>query len=196
MKKGRAAMKLADRVVASLSCPPGRKDALFADDAVTGFWLRVQAGGGKTFMFRYKVGGVSRRVPLGVFGEVTVAEARKRAERLRGDVLDGRDPWAERRDGRAETLRTEAEARRRSEVDAHTVRRLLADWDRLALAKRRASYRRDALSRLNLHLAALLDKPAAALTRAEAARAVDRAAENGGATTSRRVKQYASTMFA
>jgi hypothetical protein len=117
---------------------------------------------------------------------VTTAEAWKRAERLRGDVLDGRDPWAERRDGRAETLRAGAEARRRSEADAYTVRQMLADRDRLALAKRRAPYRRDALSRLNLHLAPIMDRPAAA---------VDRAAENGGATTSRRVKQCASTMF-
>jgi hypothetical protein len=87
-------MKLTDRNVASLTCPPGRRDATFADDTVTGFWLRVQASGGKTFMFRYRVGSVSRRVPLGAFGEVTATEARKRAERLRGDVLDGRDPWA------------------------------------------------------------------------------------------------------
>ena len=93
-------MRPTDRVVASLNCPPGKRDATFADEAVTGFWLRVQANGGKTFMFRYRVGSVSRRVPLGAFGEVTVAEARKRAERMRGDVLDGRDPWVERRDTR------------------------------------------------------------------------------------------------
>jgi integrase len=92
-------------------------------------------------------------------------------------------------------LRAEAAARQKSEADAYTVRRLVDDWDRLALAKRRKSYRRDALSRLNLHLAAMLDKPAAAVTRADAACAVDCAAERGGATTSRRVKQYASTMF-
>jgi hypothetical protein len=36
-------MKLTDRNVASLTCPPGRRDATFADDTVTGFWLRVQA---------------------------------------------------------------------------------------------------------------------------------------------------------
>lgn len=75
------------------------------------------------------------------------------------------------------------------------MRRLLDDWDRLALAKRRASYRRDVLSRLELHLAPILDMPAGAVTRADAARVIDGAAENGGATTSRRVKQYASTLF-
>lgn len=122
---------------------------------------------------------------------MAVAEARKRAERLRGDVLDGGDPWAERRAGRAGALKAEAEARRKSEADACIVRRLLDDWDRLRLAKRRASYRRDALARLNLHLAAIRDKPAGGVTRADAARA----GEKGGATTPRRVKQYASTMF-
>jgi hypothetical protein len=188
-------LKLTDRVIASLTCPPGQRDTLFADDAVTGFWLRVQASGGKTFMFRYKVAGVSRRVPLGAFGEVTTAEARRRAERLRGDVLDGCDPWAERRDNRAEAIQAEAEARRRAEADAYTVRRLLDDWDRLALAKRRPSYRRDVLSRLNLHLAPIMDMPAGAVTRADAARAIDRAAASG-ATTSRRVRQYAGTLFA
>ena len=71
---------------------------------------------------------------------MTTAEARKRAERLRGDVLDGRDPWAERRDTRAEALQAEAEARRKAEADGYAVRRLLDNWDRLPLAKRRASY--------------------------------------------------------
>lgn len=61
-------MKLADKLIASLTCPPGRKDVLFADDAVTGFWVRIQASGAKSLLYRYKVGGVSRRVPLGVFG--------------------------------------------------------------------------------------------------------------------------------
>ncbi len=85
--------------------------------------------------------------------------------------------------------------RRKREADGYTVARLLEDWDRLHLAQRRASYRRDAKSRLSVHLAKILDKPAAAVTRADAARVVDRAAENGGATTSRRVVQYARTMF-
>ena len=188
-------MRITDRAVADLSLAEGRSDLVVADDAEPGFRVRVLASGKKLFLFRYKVGGVSRRVPLGAFGTVTAAAARKQAERLRGEVRAGRDPWAERRDGRADALKAEAEARKKAEADAFTVRRLLDDWDRLRLATRRTSYRRDALSRLNLHLAAIMDKPAGGLTRAEAARAVDRAAEKGGATTSRRVKQYASTMF-
>ncbi len=188
-------MKITDRAGAALACPEGRYDLVVADDVLRGFRVRALASGAKLFVFSYKVGGVSRRIPLGTFGEVTAAKARERAERLRGAVLDGRDPWTERRDTRAEALQAEAEARRKTEADRYTVRCLLHDWDRLALAKRRLSYRRDVLSRLNVHLAKIMDKPAAAVTRAEAARAVDRAAENGGATTSRRVKQYASTMF-
>ncbi|MCK8787444.1 Arm DNA-binding domain-containing protein, partial [Roseomonas sp. NAR14] len=91
-------MKLTDRTVAALSCPAGKKDALFFDDAVKGFGVRVQASGTKTFLFRYKLGAVSRRIALGLFGEeLTTAAARAKAERLRGDVRDGRDPWTERK---------------------------------------------------------------------------------------------------
>ena len=192
---GGAAMRLTDKLVSSLTCPTGSKDALFADEGVRGLWLRVQASGTKSFLYRYKIGDLSRRVPLGTWGETTIAEARKRAERLRGDVLDGRDPWAERRDARTTTLAAEAEARRKAEADAYTVRRLLDDWDRLALANKRFSYRRDALLRLKLYLGPIMEMPAGTVTRADAARVVDGAAENGRATTSRRVRQYASTMF-
>lgn len=45
---------------------------------------------------------------------------------------------AELRDGRADALKAEEEARQKAEADSYTVSRLLDGWDRLRLAKRRA----------------------------------------------------------
>ena len=91
-------MKLTDRVVGALTCPPGRKDVLFFDDALRGFGVRVAASGSRNFLMQYRSGTKVRRIPLGVFGsEITTAQARGKAERIRGEVRDGRDPVAERK---------------------------------------------------------------------------------------------------
>jgi hypothetical protein len=44
-------LRLTDRVVASLTCPPGSKDALFFDGVLKGFALRATASGNKFFLY-------------------------------------------------------------------------------------------------------------------------------------------------
>ena len=109
-------MKLNDTNVAALSCPAGKKDVIVSDAAVPGFRVRVQATGARTFLFAYKLGAASRRVSLGAFGDVTTAAARKEAERLRGEVRAGRDPWGERKAAVTTTLAAEREARAKRAV--------------------------------------------------------------------------------
>lgn len=181
-------MKLTDKVVAGLTCGAGKKDETFGDDALKGFWVRVQANGTKTFLFRYKIGTASRRIPLGTFGEITAAQARKKAETLRGSVLDGQDPWAERKATRAEAIAAKAEA-------AFTLEQLISDFARLHLTGKRPSYRNDVVGRLHLHLKGLLATPAASVTKRQAVQAIDHIATNSGITTARRVLQYARTVY-
>jgi integrase len=182
-------MRLTDRDIAGLVCPQGRKDMLVGDDACPGLAVRVTAGGARVFLFNHRHGPRVIRQRLGAFGtDLTLAQARRKAEALRGRVLDGRDPVAERRASMAEAAARRAEA-------ALTAGRLLDDFLALHLANKRVSYRRDVEARLRLHLKAILARPAASVTRREAVAAIDRIAREAGATTARRVLQYAGTLF-
>ncbi len=70
-------MKLTDRTVEAARCPEGRKDALFFDDALKGFGLRVMASGKRIFLVQYRVNATIRRVPLGQWGaELTTVNQR------------------------------------------------------------------------------------------------------------------------
>lgn len=187
-------MKLTDAAVADLICPPDRKDRVVADTILPGFRVRVQANGTRTFLFAYKLGPMARRVPLGSFGEVTAAAARKEAEKLRGDVRAGRDPWGERKANAASILASEREERVKQEERAFTVKALIDLYAAKHIATLRPATQRDVLSRLRLHLTPISDKPANAIGRRDVALVVDRAAQSGE-TTARRVRDYARTMW-
>lgn len=62
-------------------------------EAVKGLGIRCRDGGTKTFCLKYRVAGRQRWLTIGKFGSPwTVKTARNRAEKLLGEVADGRDP--------------------------------------------------------------------------------------------------------
>jgi integrase len=188
--------KFSDKLVAALNCPAGRKDALFFDGELRGFGLRVTSAGTRTFIFQYRAPTGVRRMPIGTFGtELTTAQARAKAERLRGEIRDGRDPVAERTATREAAIAANAAAKAAAAEVAFTVRELLKVWDEKHLSTMRESYRQDAKSRLNLHLVGMLDRPASSITRAEVVRQLDRIAAAAGPTTARRVMGYARSAW-
>lgn len=69
--------------------------------APKGFGLRVSPAGRKTFIVRYRVAGRRRRLSLGTYPAVTLADARRRARQVLGEVASGRDPGQVRQDTRA-----------------------------------------------------------------------------------------------
>lgn len=85
-------MKFTKPGIDALTCPPGKRDAMFTDSEVKGFGIRVNATGSKTFLFNYRFAGKPRRLIFGQYGELTLAQARKLAEAARGKVLAGGDP--------------------------------------------------------------------------------------------------------
>ena len=181
--------KLTEKSVAALGCPPGRKDRLVFDDAVPGLAVRVAAGGGKTFLAQYTQAGRKRRVPLGRWGAVTLEQARAAARGVLGDVARGRDPAGERADARAH-------AAARAGAERFTLAALLEQWAALALAARREGYRKEALRAVRTAFAAHLDRPAAALTRAEAVGVLDALARSGRAAMAGRTLAYARACYA
>lgn len=60
-----------------------------------GFGVRVSYGGKKAFVVRYRVNGRLRRMTLGPYPALSLAEARRRARIVMGDVADGDDPAQE-----------------------------------------------------------------------------------------------------
>ena len=97
-----------------------------------GLGVRVSPTGRRTWQLIYHHEGAKRRLSLGEYPAVTLAEARRRAAEARALVSEGIDPAARRRQ--------EAEARR-AEERAHELRPTLGDfWLREYRPRAAASY--------------------------------------------------------
>jgi integrase len=72
-------------------------------------YLRVRHDGSKSWAFRYKLGGKQHWMSLGPLRDVTLAEAREAARKLRNDLREGISPLEQRRERQA--LATNAEGR-------------------------------------------------------------------------------------
>ena len=78
--------------------PHGKRYEVF-DTIVPGLAIRVTAAGHKTFTLYYRHHGRMRRVGLGRYPDVLLAEARKIATQHRGRIFDGADPAEREEDG-------------------------------------------------------------------------------------------------
>ncbi len=183
---------LTDRSVAAATCPAGRKDMLIFDEALPGFGLRVTAGGKRTFIFQYRVGAKVRRTVLGTFGaELTTAKARKKAEALRGQVRDARDPVAERRAARVAAEAAEAVEKAARAAAAYTVDAMIGQWAAHHLAERSASYAKRVPAELRAALAAWKAAPAASFAQADAVRTLDTIKSERGPVAANRLRAVA-----
>jgi len=99
-----------DALIRGLRSPAkGRLE--LADAACRGLWLRVTATGTKTFAFRYRVRGVRRveRSTLGKYPDVSLRDARARADKLRAQIAAGKNPSAHKREASARSFAALAE---------------------------------------------------------------------------------------
>ena len=190
------AEKLADRTVVGLRCPEGRRELFVFDAALAGFGVRVPAAGAPVFVFEYKARGPTgwrtRRVTLGAFGtEITTAEARRQAEKLRGLVRNGHDPVAERRAAQAAANVAEVEAQAVAAAAAYTVDVLIGQWEAHHLAERSASYRTRVPREMRTALAEWVAVPAARLSREDAMRVLDAVKADRGPIAANRLHAVA-----
>ena len=145
---------LSKTVVDTLTCPPGQKDALFFDSEVKGLALRVTAAGAKIFHFQYRAGTSVRRMRIGALGDVTPAEARRRARILLGRVTAGGDPVVEDEKEQAATEAARKAARTEARDRSLTFGVLVTRWQSEQLSNRSASYARGAPAQLRFSFAA------------------------------------------
>lgn len=83
---------------------PSERDKFLWDGRLSGFGVKITPGGGKVFLFQYRMGGRGakvRRFTIGKYGKLTLEQARKKAEALALDVANGIDPQLEKVAARA-----------------------------------------------------------------------------------------------
>lgn len=80
-----------------------------------GLYLELQPSGSRWWRLKYRLGGKEKRLSLGVYPEVSLADARVRREAARRLVAAGTDPSGERKVGKAMTDR-ERENQRRADA--------------------------------------------------------------------------------
>ncbi len=125
-------MKITIRGVEAIK-PPRSGQVDYWDTGLSGFSIRVSAGGRKTWTLMYRHGSRKRRLKLGNYPAMTLAAARNRANAASRQVADGDDPVGlKQAEARAETfaeladdfLERYAKKRKRSwRSDERTLRR-------------------------------------------------------------------------
>lgn len=181
--------KFTDRAVKALTLEPGRKDRLVFDDETPGLGLRITAKS-KTFLVQWTDLNTKRKVreALGVWGNITIEQARAAVRAKLGEVARGLDPTAERKRKKAEAESERAEA-------ALTLDALIDEWGDLHLKRRRPRYAAEAKRALRFAFADHLKRPAARLTRAEVMAVLDKLSAAGKGTTAGRTLAYGRACY-
>ncbi|NRP45536.1 Prophage integrase IntS [Aliiroseovarius sp. xm-v-225] len=86
-------MKFTDASVRNVKPTEDRQE--IPDDLLPGMYLIVQPTGRKSWKVRYRAGGKHRRMTLGNYPDMSLAEARRRAREVKQEAQAGRDPAAE-----------------------------------------------------------------------------------------------------
>jgi integrase len=99
-------VKLTQKAISTLSLPPRRREAIFFDDDLAGFGLRLREGGSRNWVYQYKLGPKHRRITLGSVNVISPLKARERAGELHAMVRLGRDPAGEKAEARTRAAET------------------------------------------------------------------------------------------
>jgi integrase len=99
-------MKLTQPNATRQHLPAGKSDAIFFDDDLPGFGLRIRAGGKRTWIIQYRVGPKQRRLTIGNVDKLSADQARKAAKGRLARVELGGDPQQEKHQTRAAAVHT------------------------------------------------------------------------------------------
>src|SRR5476649_987231 len=91
-------MKLSKSFVDKQIPPTDRDQIFYRDSELKGFALRITANGTKSFVVEKTIGNKVKRITLGKYSSaLPVEKARKMAQIMIGQIVDGADPIAEKR---------------------------------------------------------------------------------------------------
>jgi integrase len=181
--------KFSDRYLAGLKLEAGRKDRLVFDSECRGLGVRVTPKA-RAFIVQWTDPATKRKVreAVGVWGSITVEQARAAARARLGDVAKGINP-------RTERLRVRHDAERERAEMALSFGALVEEWAALHLIHRRERYRTEAVRAIRHAFPDLLKLPAARVTRADAVNALDKLVRAGRAAMAGRTLAYARAAF-
>lgn len=102
-------------------CEEGKKKTDYYDEAVTGFVLECRSTGGKTYYLRYQDQESQRQQQhkIGRWGDITFAQAKKAAQRLRSEVVMGGNPADKKAEAKAVPLYAELAAQHMTDAELH-----------------------------------------------------------------------------
>lgn len=91
-------IKLDAVTVQTLFCPAGKTKEVFRDEAITGFCVEVHRTGAKTYALKYRdPNGGQRQYKIANVADLSFAEAKREAIRVRSRVVVGKNPAEERK---------------------------------------------------------------------------------------------------
>jgi integrase len=91
-------IKLDAVTVQTLSCPLGKTKEVYRDEAITGFCVEVHRTGAKTYALKYRdPNGGQRQYKIANVADLSFAEAKREAIRVRSRVVVGKNPAEERK---------------------------------------------------------------------------------------------------
>src|SRR6187200_1413584 len=121
--------------------PPVSGQVELFDKGYPGLALRISYGGGKSFVFFYRIGTKLRRMTLGTYPALSLSDAHEAWRKARAELAAGRDPSLKREDGRdfeSVTLdwlkRDQSKNKSVREVERVVRRELLPAWARRNVA--------------------------------------------------------------
>jgi integrase len=102
-------MRITASTIAALQLGEAQTDAIYFDDELKGFGIRLRRGAGgevRQWIVQWKVGRATRRRKLGAANVLSLAQAREAAKRILAKVALGEDVQADRRKRRSLDVRT------------------------------------------------------------------------------------------
>lgn len=119
--------------------PPLKGRSYFHDEKEQGLSAYITAQGSITFYTRKRINGRDVRMTIGEYPDITIEQARKKAQELKGLVASGKDPYEEKRRAKAmnktfeelyhEYMERYAKKHKRSwKYDEREVNKFLTHW--------------------------------------------------------------------
>lgn len=97
-----ATIKLEASIIPTLYCPPEKNHVTFFDTAIVGFCVEMRPNGSGTYSLRYKDEyNKQRQYKIARTADITFAEAKKEAIRIKSRVVVGKNPAEDRKANRS-----------------------------------------------------------------------------------------------
>lgn len=151
-----------------------------------GLYLEIMPSGSKLWRIKYRYMGAERRLSLGAYPIVTLAEARERRDEIKKLLAQDIDPATAKRDKKNEIIRN-AE---------NTFKAVALEWLEIKKSRWSEGYAKKVLRRLEMHLFPHIgNRPIAQITPPELLDCLRKVERSGALDMASRAKQVAGEIF-